>query len=128
MVHAVHLACRGGQRDRQSFVFGSQAQDSEFGGPIGIVTNFLLVIPQFTATVRRLHDTGRSAWYVLAPFVGFAIAIGFGAVAGPSLGQPASIIVGIVMIVSVLLPSYWLLQRSQPGANRYGPYPSEVLT
>lgn len=55
-----------------------------------------LLIPNIAITVRRLHDIGKSgAWY----FIGFIPLIGF-----------------LVMI-------YFLIQKSQPGDNQYGPSP-----
>lgn len=53
------------------------------------------MLPALAVNVRRLHDTGRSAWYlllVLIPFVGFALVVFF-------------------------------CQDSQPGSNKYGPNP-----
>jgi uncharacterized membrane protein YhaH (DUF805 family) len=59
------------------------------------------VIPSITVTVRRLHDTGKSAhylWFGLIPFVG-----------------------GIVLFVFMLL-------ESDRGDNAYGPQPGSVAT
>ena len=52
-----------------------------------------LVVPSITASVRRLHDTGRSGWWYLINFV-------------PYIG-------GIVLIVFLALPS-------DPNENEYG--------
>ncbi len=63
---------------------------------IFLLTLFALVIPNVTCTVRRLHDTGRSAhylWFSLIPFIG-----------------------GIIMFVFSVEPS-------QIGANQYGDQP-----
>jgi uncharacterized membrane protein YhaH (DUF805 family) len=57
-------------------------------------------IPGLAVSVRRLHDTNRSAWWLLVDLVPFA---GW-----------------IVMLVLVCLDS-------QPGGNRYGPNPKGVL-
>ena len=59
---------------------------------------FLLAgfIPGIAVGVRRLHDTGRSAWWALigiVPFIGF-----------------------IILLV-------WAVQDSQTGDNKYGPDP-----
>jgi len=55
------------------------------------VLGFLL--PQLALTVRRLHDTGRSGWFVLLAIVPLA---------------------SLVLLV-------FLIERSKPGPNRYGP-------
>ncbi|MCD6045952.1 MAG: hypothetical protein K0R48_1115 [Gammaproteobacteria bacterium] len=55
-----------------------------------------VLIPSFAVFVRRLHDTGRSAWWLLWILI-------------PLIG-------GIVLLVVTVLDS-------EPGANRYGPNP-----
>lgn len=55
--------------------------------------------PALAVGVRRLHDIGKSGWFVLLGFVPIA---------------------NIVLIV-------WLAQDSDPGANAYGPNPKEML-
>lgn len=43
-------------------------------GPVGGLTSLALLIPGFTAWFRRLHDTDRSAWWillVLLPVIGW---------------------------------------------------------
>lgn len=54
-----------------------------------------MVLPLLAAGVRRLHDTGRSGLWLLLSVV--------------PLG-------GLVVL-------YFLLQRSDPGANSHGPHP-----
>ncbi len=55
-----------------------------------------ILIPNIAITVRRLHDIGKSGWWY---FIGFIPLIGW-----------------LVMI-------YFLVQKSQPGDNQYGPHP-----
>jgi uncharacterized membrane protein YhaH (DUF805 family) len=55
-----------------------------------------VVIPGLSCGVRRLHDIGKSGWFMLLPLI-------------PLIG-------GIVLIVLHLLDS-------QPGPNQYGPNP-----
>jgi uncharacterized membrane protein YhaH (DUF805 family) len=57
---------------------------------------FGLMLPSAAVTVRRLHDTGRGAWWMLLLFVPFA-------------GPPALLVL--------------LALRGTPGANRFGPGP-----
>ena len=75
---------------------------SSFGmaGPayiLGVVVNF---IPSLSVGFRRLHDTGRSAWWLLISLI-------------PLIG-------GIVLLIFNLLPS-------QPGPNRFGPQPGQPI-
>ena len=71
--------------------------DNAIGTPIlGLVVSLALLLPGIAVTLRRLHDTGRTGWWIwiaLVPIVG-----------------------AIVLIV-------FLCQDSQPGENRYGPSP-----
>lgn len=70
---------------------------TEFG--MGLLSGLLalaLLIPSIAVSVRRLHDTGRSGWWlllVLIPFIG-----------------------AIVLII-------FMVQNSSPDANEYGPNP-----
>jgi uncharacterized membrane protein YhaH (DUF805 family) len=63
----------------------------------GILTLGLL-LPSLTVSVRRLHDTGRSGWWLLIGII-------------PLIG-------GIVLIV-------WFAQDGELGVNRFGPNPKE---
>ena len=45
------------------------------GGIVGLVWIFVTIVPALAVLVRRLHDTGKSGWWVLMGFVPFAGAI-----------------------------------------------------
>jgi len=65
-------------------------------GLLGVVYMLLLLIPGTAVLVRRLHDTGRSAWWLLMfliPLLGF-----------------------VVLFIFLLLDS-------EDGENEYGPNP-----
>ena|SRR5436190_8398191 len=69
-----------------------------FGGP-GILYGLYalaVLLPGLGVTIRRLHDTGRTGWWVLVYLI-------------PIVGP-------IVMLVFMVLDS-------QPGDNEYGPNP-----
>jgi uncharacterized membrane protein YhaH (DUF805 family) len=65
-------------------------------GILGGIYALALLIPGIAVTVRRLHDTGRTGWWIL---IGLVPVIGF-----------------IVLLVFMVLDS-------QPGDNAYGPNP-----
>ena len=75
--------------------------DTIFGGAgvLGGLYALALLIPSIAVAVRRLHDSGRTGWWVL---IGLVPAIGF-----------------IVLIIFMVLDS-------QPGANEYGENPKGV--
>ncbi len=57
------------------------------------------LVPSFTVGVRRLHDTGHSAWFLF---------------------------IGLIPIVGALILLYNFLKDSDPGENDYGSNPKEV--
>lgn len=74
-----------------SFITGPQSI-----GILGLIYSLAVLIPSIAVGIRRLHDTGRSGWWLLISFV-------------PLIGA-------IVLIVFFVLDS-------QPGENQYGPNP-----
>jgi uncharacterized membrane protein YhaH (DUF805 family) len=79
-------------------VVGTYDEDSGFSLLSSIYT-LAVFIPSLAVTVRRLHDTDRSGWWMLIAFV-------------PCVGA-------IVLLV-------FTLSDSTPGENQYGPSPKEV--
>lgn len=93
--------------------------------PLGVVWLFALV--------RRLHDRGRSGWWLLAIY-GLPVGLGFvGALVTDYLkaqGQPEELVMAwIITFGSItLIPMLWgaaelLVLRGNAGQNRYGPNP-----
>ena len=66
---------------------------------VNFIAWFVLFIPGITVAVRRLHDTGRTGWWLLLSFVPFF---------GP-----------IILLIFYLIDS-------DPGDNEYGPNPKGV--
>ena len=67
-------------------------------GIISLVFSLALLLPWIAVGIRRLHDTGRSGWWLL---------------------------IGLVPLVGLVL-IYFLVLDSQPGSNQYGPNPKEA--
>lgn len=76
-----------------SFLFGSS-----FGGfgPVYIIYGLAVIIPSWAVYVRRLHDVGKSGWYILIILIP---------------------IIGIIWMLVLLSTG------SQPGNNQYGENP-----
>lgn len=61
----------------------------------GLLT-LALVLPSLGAGVRRLHDIGRTGWWLL---------------------------VGLIPLIGALILLYWFVQQGAAGANEYGEAP-----
>ena len=82
-------------------VLGTEYYVDEFES-IGLFATFYslaMIVPSLAVTVRRLHDVGRSGWWILISLI-------------PLIG-------GIVIFVFMVLDSH-------EGENRFGPNPKEV--
>ena len=77
---------------------GTMSVEAEIGLFSGIF-GLAMVIPSIAVGVRRLHDIGKSGWWILIGFI-------------PLVGW-------IILLV-------WACRDSQPGANAYGPNPKET--
>ena len=67
----------------------------------GILTGLYtlaMILPLIALAVRRLHDTGRSGWWIL---------------------------IGLVPLIGPIVLIVFYVTDSQPGTNEYGPNPKE---
>ena len=103
-------------------------------GPLSLIVTLGLLVPNLAVSVRRLHDTNRSGWWVLLPLVPYCIAFIVGGAAmmgaasgGSSLGMMAGAgIAGIFLLIGFICAIVLLVFMclpSTPGDNRYGPNP-----
>lgn len=72
------------------------ATDAGAGGPLSGLYGLFVLIPGIAVAVRRLHDTGRSGWYLL---------------------------VGLIPLIGWIFVIIWLATDGQPSTNEYGPSP-----
>ena len=89
-----------------------------------------------------MHDSGRSGLYALFPFlltIGAVLVLVFGIGLADHFASGGSfdilftrvtllVLVPtlIVLLLSPLLVIWWLTRPGEPGANKYGPNPTEV--
>ncbi|MEO7259715.1 MAG: DUF805 domain-containing protein [Jatrophihabitantaceae bacterium] len=66
---------------------------------LGLIVGLALVLPSLAVTVRRLHDTGRSGWWIL---------------------------IGLIPLIGAIVLLVFECQDSQPGSNKYGPSPKNA--
>ncbi len=79
------------------FVFGPAVVSSQImddpGQPLSFIVALALILPNLAVGVRRLHDTGRSGWWILIHLIPF---------------------------IGTLIFIYFAVQPSEDGVNQYG--------
>lgn len=107
---------------------------------IGSIYSLILILPSLAVTARRLHDTNRTAWWMLLyllPVLGFiALLIFFAALLGANALSPWGTsdvewgILGVLFLVwlvgsiaSWILLLIFQIMPGTVGPNRYGPDP-----
>ncbi len=66
---------------------------------LAMIYGLAVFLPGLAVTVRRLHDTGRSGWWMW---------------------------IALVPLIGVIVLLVFLAKDSEPGKNRYGPNPKAV--
>ena len=87
-----------------------------------------IIVPDIAVAVRRLHDTERSGWWILAPLVPYLLMILLGTmvVADPSMAGTVGILVMVCMLAAlalgITLLVFYFLEGTR-GPNKYGADP-----
>ena len=63
---------------------------------LGAIFSLAVLLPSLAVTVRRLHDTGRSGWWLL---------------------------IILIPVIGALVLLYWMIKRGDTGPNDHGPDP-----
>ena len=69
-------------------------------GPISGLYSLAVFIPGLALAIRRLHDTGRTGWWML---------------------------LGLIPLFGWIILLIFFVTNSQPGSNQYGPNPKEAV-
>jgi uncharacterized membrane protein YhaH (DUF805 family) len=69
-------------------------------GPLSGLLTLVMFLPNLALSIRRLHDTGRSGWWIL---------------------------IGFVPIVGVIALIVFYATEGEAGTNAYGPNPKEPV-
>lgn len=80
-----------GVLDALVFGFGEEG-----GRPLSLLASLALLLPGLAVSVRRLHDVGRSGWWLL---------------------------IHLVPLIGALVLLWWHTRPSEPGPNAHGPPP-----
>ena len=95
-------------------------------GPLSALLWLATIVPGIAVGVRRLHDTSRSAWWLLlmVPYVLVAFSLALAIRGGGGLAALGAVgllsIVGLICAIGLLV---LMVLPSTPGENRYGPNP-----
>ena len=99
------------------------------------LVQLVFLLPNWAVSCRRLHDTGHSGWWLVAPLaivpVMVASIAGIGIVAESADEMVPVMLTCIGLAVACLIASLvfgilllvWFCSPTQPGPNRYGPQP-----
>jgi uncharacterized membrane protein YhaH (DUF805 family) len=108
-------------------IFGWENADE---GLVGTITSLALLFPSLSAGWRRLHDTGRSGWWIgggmIAIILGAGVLIGTVlSTGGGALNEFSGLIVifGLLVLVYSITMLVFLCQDSHENDNKYGPSP-----
>lgn len=78
-------------------LLGFETGDENAGQPLSLIVSLAILIPNIAVGARRLHDTGRTGWWLL---------------------------IGLVPIAGFLALLYFFVQPSDEGENQYGSKPT----
>lgn len=95
-------------------------------GPLSLLLMLALIVPGLAVSVRRLHDTNRSGWWLLIAILPYAImlfAVGGAAASGSAGALVGAGLLSIVAFCGAIVLLIFMVLPSTPGDNRYGPNP-----
>ena len=99
---------------------------------IYVVVWLAFLVPSLAVTVRRLHDTNRSGWWIggfILAYLGLTVVnvamMGVAAQSPESLGAVGAVygIIGLAIFGYAITLLVFLFLDGTPGPNRYGPDP-----
>ncbi len=103
-------------------LFGSASGFS----PINTILSLAILLPSLSVSVRRLHDTGRSGWWIGGFYIligGLAAVIGIIGAGGDNgfnnMGALLGLL-GIAVLVLSIVMIVFLAQKGEPRPNRFG--------
>jgi uncharacterized membrane protein YhaH (DUF805 family) len=101
-----------------------------FGAPrnglFGSIFSLATFLPSLAVSVRRLHDTDRSGWWILLPIAPVALALAAVFSADRSAGASVMIFAGVALLgvlICGLLLLVWYCTEGTRGPNRFGDDP-----
>lgn len=98
-----------------------------------LLLQLAFLVPSLAVGVRRLHDTNRSGWWILAPLAPYLVMLfaGMMAVSSPDMAQVAGLLVLLCLVAVIVLGLtvfVFMLLEGTRGPNNYGPDPKAPVT
>ena len=103
-------------------LFGTALTEDK-AGPLNAVVSLGLLFPFLAVSWRRLHDIGRSGWWIGGFWLAMVAGVVFivvGAATDPGTAVSLSIVLGIGAVVYGITMLVFLCTRGDPGPNHYG--------
>lgn len=94
---------------------------------ISVVYSLIALIPGITVSVRRLHDIGRSGWWLWSPLLAivvFLLCMLIGVTTGGLISSGTSVAISFITLIGLVITIFvFSVLDSQPFTNQYGPNP-----
>jgi uncharacterized membrane protein YhaH (DUF805 family) len=100
---------------------------------VNLLLQLAFFIPNLAVTVRRLHDTNRSGWWVMLFWGPYLLIVAMTIAAGP-YPQPGAapavgaLVASLACLVGAITLLVFLFLEGTPGQNRFGPDPKRPET
>ena len=108
-----------------SFVLALFARTTKELNILSDIWSIAIFFPSLAVTVRRLHDVGKSGWYVLLFWLVVILCSLMMFMAGDKDLIGVAIFEMLLMFAAIIVFIVWLCRDSQPGENKWGPNPKE---
>jgi uncharacterized membrane protein YhaH (DUF805 family) len=82
-----------------TFVLGFIERQVGVPGILSMLYGLGVLVPGLAVSIRRLHDTGKTGWWIL---------------------------IGLIPLVGFIVLLVFMVQDSQPNENQYGPSPKLI--
>jgi uncharacterized membrane protein YhaH (DUF805 family) len=92
---------------------------------IYLVYTIVMIFPSLAVGVRRLHDIGKSGWYLAGALI---LSVILAITIGVALSLQSNVLAIVSMsLLMILMLAFYIVPmiKPQPGENKWGPNPNE---
>jgi uncharacterized membrane protein YhaH (DUF805 family) len=98
------------------------------GGIVGLVWLVATILPALAVSVRRLHDTGRTGWWLVVLYILVILLSGLSTL-GDLESLQTLVVIGVLAFIAfafTIVIVVFAVLDSTPGENKYGASPKAV--